>query len=165
MLVSRDSLSALTVAEIRTVCFRDGPDHYQVWNTENWKSLPVISVAPVRRPKLDESGKRYSFSQEKELMLEKMRTVLRIAAMFNHSSIVMGAFGVGHVFRNPPREVARMWKQLLFREEEFNGVFANIVFAIQTSQPGNGRAGASEHEIFQEEFDPSKIFESKYVRQ
>ena len=124
----------------------------------------MISVAPVRRPKLDESGKRYSFSQERDLMLEKMRTVLRIAAMFNHSSIVLGAFGVGHIFRNPAREVARMWKSLLFHEEEFHGVFANIVFAIQTNQPGNGRAGTSEHEIFQEEFDPSNIFESKYVK-
>lgn len=91
-------------------------------------------------------------------MVEKMRTVLRIAAMWNHPSIVLGAFGVGHIFRNPPREVARMWKLLLFQEEEFSGVFANVVFAIQTNQPGNGRAGATEHEVFQEEFDPSKIF-------
>ncbi|KAF2096529.1 hypothetical protein NA57DRAFT_58438 [Rhizodiscina lignyota] len=145
------------------VIFRDGPDHYQAWNQTDWKSLPVISVAPVRRPKLDESGKRYSFSQERELMLEKMRTVLRITAMYEHASVVLGAFGVGHIFRNPPREVARMWKQLLFHEEEFSGVFANVVFAIQTNQPGNGRAGSTEYEVFQEEFDPSKIFESKYV--
>ena len=91
-------------------------------------------------------------------------TVLRIAAMWGHSSVVLGAFGVGHIFRNPAREVARMWKQLLFHEEEFSGVFANVVFAIQTNQPGNGRAGSTEHEVFQEEFDPSKIFESKYVK-
>src|ERR1700761_6649239 len=89
-----------------TVLYRDGPEHYQLW--QEFKSLPVISVAPVRRPKLDESGKRYSFSQEKDLMFEKMRTVLRIAAMFKHADIVLGAFGVGHIFRNPAREVARM---------------------------------------------------------
>lgn len=97
-------------------------------------------------------------------MLEKMRTVLRIAALFQHTDIVMGAFGVGHVFRNPPREVARMWKHLLFNEPEFDGVFANVVFAVQTDQPGNGKSGLREHEIFQEEFDPSKVFDYKYLQ-
>ena len=78
--------------------------------------LPVISVAPVRRPKLDESGTKYSFSQEKELMREKMRTVLRLASYCGHTSICIGAFGVGPIFRNPVGEVARMWRKLLFEE-------------------------------------------------
>jgi uncharacterized protein (TIGR02452 family) len=147
-----------------TVLFRDGTAHFLPWAATEWKSLPVISVAPVRRPKLDESGMRYSFVQERDLMLDKMRTVLRIAAMYNHSSLVLGAFGVGHIFRNPAREVAKMWRQLLFHDDEFSGVFANVVFAVQTNQPGNGRAGSAEHEVFQDEFDPSKIFESKYVK-
>lgn len=141
------------------VVYRDGPDQYQFW--QEFKSLPVISVAPVRRPKLDESGKRYSFVQERELMLEKMRTVLRIAAYYGHPDLVLGAFGCGHVFRNPPREVARMWRQLLFQDPEFAGAFSNVVFAVQSSQPGNGRFGPQENEAFNAELaDASKIFES-----
>lgn len=93
-------------------------------------------------------------------MLEKMRTVLRIAAYYGHADVVLPAFGVGHVFRNPAREVARMWRHLLFHDDEFTGVFANVVFAIQTAQPGNGRAGIQENEVFKEEFEPSKIVEA-----
>lgn len=129
-----------------------------------FKSVPVISVAPIRRPKLDEGGKHYSFSQEQDLMLEKMRAVLRMAAMFGHTDIVMGAFGVGHVFRNPPREVARMWRALLFHDPEFCGVFSNVVFAVQKGQPGNGKSGVHEHDVFLEEFDPSKVYEFKYLQ-
>lgn len=97
-------------------------------------------------------------------MLEKMKSVLRMAALFGHTDIVMGAFGVGHVFRNPAREVARMWKALLFHDPEFYGVFTNIVFAVQVSQPGNGKSGAHEHAVFQEEFDPSKVYDFKYLQ-
>ena len=124
--------------------------------------MPVISVAPVRRPKLDETGTQYSFEQERELMLDKMRAVLRIAAAWGHKDICLGAFGVGPIFRNPAAEVARMWKSLLFHEKEFQGAFVNVVFAIETNQLGNAKGGASEHEIFRREFDPSNIFRTTY---
>ncbi|EON68913.1 hypothetical protein W97_08171 [Coniosporium apollinis CBS 100218] len=138
------------------VVYRDGPDHYELWR--DFRPLPVISVAPVRRPKLDESGTQYSFVQEKGLMMEKMRTILRIAAYAGHKDICLGAFGVGPIFRNPVAEVARMWRILLFHEEEFKGVFSNVVFAIESNQPGNSKGGASDFEVFREEFSPSKIF-------
>ncbi|KAL0259986.1 hypothetical protein SLS55_005729 [Diplodia seriata] len=144
----------------RGVVYRDGPESYQLWR--EFRALPVISVAPVRRPKLDETGTQYSFEQERELMLDKMRAVLRIAAAWGHKDVCLGAFGVGPIFRNPAAEVARMWKSLLFHEKEFQGAFVNIVFAIETNQPGNAKGGASEHEIFRREFDPSNIFRTTY---
>lgn len=143
------------------VVFRDGPDHYTLWR--EFRSLPVISVAPVRRPKLDETGTRYSFEQEKELMIEKMRTVLRIAAYCGNRDICLGAFGVGPIFRNPVGEVAKMWRTLLFHEEEFQGVFANVVFAIESSPPGHPKGGLPDLEVFRQEFDPSNIFHTTYV--
>ncbi|KAI9676829.1 MAG: hypothetical protein M1817_006668 [Caeruleum heppii] len=160
-------------ADSFAVVYRSGPDAYQVWG--EFKPLPVISVAPVRRPKLDGSGAQYSFVQEKELMLEKMRTVLRIAAKHEHRDLCLNAFGVGPVFRNPAGEVARMWKTILFSETEFRGMFTNVVFAIDTSQTGgaggtaaaggpssSSTEGISDVDVFRHEFEPSNIFPSPY---
>jgi uncharacterized protein (TIGR02452 family) len=142
--------------------FREGADkNYIPW--KEIRQLPVISVAPVRRPKLDELGTKYSFAQEKELMREKMRSVLRIASYCGHSNLCIGAFGVGPIFRNPVGEVAKMWRKLLFEEEEFRGVFTDVVFAIERN-PGcsTAKGGLSDLEVFQEEFDPSAIFPTRY---
>jgi hypothetical protein len=84
----------------------------------------------VRRPKLDPTGLKYSFEQEKELMREKMRTVLRMAVWWGYSDLALGAFGCGPVFRNPTREVATMWRDLLYFDAEFRGHFSNVVFAF-----------------------------------
>ncbi|KAF2176327.1 hypothetical protein K469DRAFT_682501 [Zopfia rhizophila CBS 207.26] len=142
--------------------FRRGPEHnYAIF--PEFKSLPVISVAPVRRPKLDETGTSYSFTQEKELMKEKMRTVLRIAAYCGHTAICLGAFGVGPIFRNPVVEVARMWRRLLFEEEEFHGAFTDVVFAVENSPAGNAaRGGLSDVDVFREEFAASTLFPTRY---
>ncbi|CAI6338848.1 unnamed protein product [Periconia digitata] len=139
--------------------FRGGPDqNYATFATDDIVSLPVISVAPVRRPKLDESGTQYSFAQEQELMKEKMRTVLRIAAYCGHRNLVIGAFGLGPIFRNPPRKVAQMWKELIFDEHEFRGVFTDVVFAIESSMVAPMKGDQSEANIFRDEFSPGRIF-------
>lgn len=148
----------------RTDVFRGTPEQdYATFETADITSLPVISVAPVRRPKLDETGTKYSFLQEKELMMEKMRTVLRIASYCGHRNLVLGAFGLGPIFRNPTREVARMWRILLFGEEEFHGVFTDIVFAIDSSMVSPpSKSGKTDAEVFREELDPSAIFPTRY---
>lgn len=129
---------------------------------KEFKAIPVISVAPIRRPKLDESGTDYSFSQEKELMKEKMRTVLRIAAARQHFDLCIGAFGVGFGFRNPATQIAIMWRELLFLEPEFQGVFSNIVFAVESASTGSSKGNLSDLEIFKKEFDPSNTHGTKY---
>lgn len=141
--------------------FRSGPDKgYQIW--KEFKALPIISVAPIRRPKLDESGVDYSFSQERELMKEKMRTVLRIAAARQHVDLCIGAFGVGFGFRNPAKQVACMWRELLFGEQEFQGAFSNIVFALESTACGSSKGTMSDFEIFRKEFDPSNTHKTSY---
>ena len=145
------------------VVFRSGPEKgYNVWS--DFKSLPIISVAPIRRPKLDESGMEYSFDQERELMKEKMRTVLRIAAASQHPDLCMGAFGAGPGFRNPVAQVASMWKDILFSEEEFSGVFANVVFAIESSANSGPKGSSTDLEVFEKEFHPSNIVRTAYRR-
>jgi hypothetical protein len=134
-------------------------------------ALPVISVPPIRRPKLDTAGKHYSFDAEKELMKEKIRTALRIAIFYNHPDIVLPAYGCGPVFKNPTREVANMFKDILFFEPEFIGQFSNVVFAFDdatsgspgsspssSSAGGSSSSGKSDMQIFKEVYDPSKIY-------
>ncbi|KAL8959315.1 MAG: hypothetical protein Q9193_003804 [Seirophora villosa] len=144
------------------VVFRSGPgDGYTPWS--KFKSLPIISVAPVKRPKLDESGREYSFEQEKGMMMNKMRSVLRIAAYHRHYNLCMGAFGVGPSFRNPAAQIASMWRTLLFEEDEFRGIFSKVVFAIESAGDGTASSATSDHDVFKKEFDPSNIVKTSYL--
>ena len=95
-------------------------------------------------------------------MKEKMRTVLRIAAAWHHRDLCMGAFGVGPSFRNPVRQVACMWKDILFSEPEFQGIFDNIVFAVEITAVGNSNGESSDHDVFKEIFDPSNIVRTTF---
>ena len=94
-------------------------------------------------------------------MKEKMRTILRIAIAQNHSDLCMGAFGVGFGFRNPPVQVARMWREILFSEAEFQGAFGNVVFAIESTS-GTNKDGSTDFDIFEREFAPSNVFKTSY---
>lgn len=53
--------------------------------------------------------------------------VLAIAALHEHTALILGAWGCG-VFRNGPAEVARLFAAAL--TEPFRGAFAEIVFAV-----------------------------------
>ncbi|KAL8760726.1 MAG: hypothetical protein Q9184_003106 [Pyrenodesmia sp. 2 TL-2023] len=144
------------------VVFRSGSeDGYTPWS--RFKHLPIISVAPIRRPKLNETGTDYSFAEEKEMMMKKMRSVLRIAAYHQHHDICMGAFGVGPGFRNPAAQIAAMWRALLFEEPEFNGIFSNVVFAIEKASDSTSKDGLTDHEVFRKEFDPANIVKTSYL--
>lgn len=135
--------------------------------------LPIISVCPVKRPKLDTSGKKYSFKQEKELMKDKIRTALRIAIYYGYPNLCIGSFGLGPVFRNPPEEVANMWKDAFLRDPEFVGHFHDVVFAFEPEHlaPSSSKSSskssksstkstsssARDIDIFRDVFNPSKI--------
>jgi hypothetical protein len=148
-------------------------------------ALPVISVPPVRRPRLVEPARqKYSFDDERDLMKEKIRSALRIAYYYGHSNICVGGFGCGPVFRNPPREVATMFKDLLFFEDEFIGHFSNVVFAFDPTEGGSSSSSSSssgsrssqgssssssssskkksDMEIFGEVLSPEKLYSTAY---
>ncbi|KAF3915166.1 hypothetical protein ABW20_dc0104615 [Dactylellina cionopaga] len=114
----------------RVAVIRGGPEqNYALWEEKEWRSVSVISVAPVRRPKVDESG-LYSFPQERELQREKMRAILRMAAYQGINDICLSPFGCGS-YKNPVEEVCQIWKELLLaRGSEFEGWFRNVVFAV-----------------------------------
>ncbi|KAH8819794.1 hypothetical protein F5884DRAFT_26559 [Xylogone sp. PMI_703] len=122
------------------VVFRSGPDKYQVW--QEYKALPIISVPPVKRPKLSATG-TYSFAQEKELMREKIRTALRIAIYYGYPNLVISSFGLGPGFRNPPEEVAIMWQEAFLRDPEFVGWFGDVVFAFDPPEGESSKGSPS----------------------
>ena len=72
---------------------------------------------------------------DKPILKEKIRTILRIGALKGHDSLVLGALGCG-AFCTPPAQMARLFHQVL-DEQEFQGCFKEIVFAIIDSSSSN----------------------------
>ncbi|KAF4344130.1 mitochondrial chaperone BCS1 [Fusarium beomiforme] len=120
------------------------------------QKLPVVSVLsiaalrtpPVRNITLNTakgpvSSTTYANPADRSLTKLKMRLCLRMAARRNHGLLVLGALGCG-AFRNPPKEVARCWLEVL-REPEFQGGWwEEIWFAVYD------RRGEGNLEIFEE---------------
>ena len=147
---------------MKAVVFRSGAENnYKLWRDH--KCLPVISVAPVRRPRLDISHTEYVFDEEKNITKDLIRTVLRIAHYHGHEDICICAFGIGPNFLHPTRQVASMWKDVLFSEAEFQGAFSNVVFVIE-SGPNSylGDEAPAVLEIFRREFDPANVVPTTY---
>ena len=70
-------------------------------------------------------------------MLNRIRTILRIAYNNGQRRLVLGAFGCG-AFACPPERVASLFKQTL-EEQEFQGIFREINFAIIEDNNSHGR--------------------------
>jgi len=88
--------------------------------------ISVITVAGVNNPDIDENGK---FTQQiAETIRCKIRTIVRLGLKNGNDSLVLGALGCG-VFRNPPEQVAQLFKEVL-NESEFKNKYSRIIFAI-----------------------------------
>ncbi|KEF52659.1 uncharacterized protein A1O9_11076 [Exophiala aquamarina CBS 119918] len=104
--------------------------------------LGVISVPAIFKP--DGSSDMLSFGDS--LLPEDGCTftvMLRVLGRQNRTHLVLGALGCG-AFRNPPKVIARTFKDIL-AEEEWRGYFDRIIFAI-IDRPG-GPTLAAFHEI------------------
>ncbi len=89
----------------------------------------VISVPAINRPDHFKVDGEYRLSRSmQESTKEKIRTILRIAGLHNHDSLVLSAFGCG-AFRNPPGHMAELFHQI-FDKDEFKYSFKTIVFTI-----------------------------------
>jgi uncharacterized protein (TIGR02452 family) len=102
-------------------------ENYLLYKTP--QTISMVAVAAIRRPKLitTESGFKYS-DQDRQVMVNKVQIILNAAAKFNHDCVILSAFGCG-AFKNPPEEVAGIFKQVL-DSPLFFGVFSRVVFAI-----------------------------------
>ncbi|KAK8195828.1 hypothetical protein BKA81DRAFT_322726 [Phyllosticta paracitricarpa] len=83
--------------------------------------VDVISAGMLRFPDLDggdddddeeDAPKRYAYPRDRELVIGKMRAVLRIARAKGIGKLVLGAWGCG-AYGNPVGEIARAWQTVL----------------------------------------------------
>ncbi|RHZ68564.1 uncharacterized protein CDV56_109678 [Aspergillus thermomutatus] len=119
--------------------------------------LPIVSVVSMAaqfKPAVviddNSTEQRYANEEDRDLMKDKMRLVLRIAATHGHRRLVLGALGCG-MFRHPKHDVADCWLEVM-EEKEFKGWFEAIVFAIVDTGNKTGNL-----EIFRECLDGVKL--------
>jgi len=96
----------------------------EVLVTKNSKLVPVVPFATsiVTVPAVVNP-------QHKDLQLvtDKIKRILEIAAENNHKVLILGAWGCG-VFNNDPQFVSGVFKNFL--NNQFQGVFETVVYAI-----------------------------------
>jgi uncharacterized protein (TIGR02452 family) len=86
-------------------------------------TAPAVNAGVVR------SREPENVSRIREVMNDRIRYVLALAAHHGHDALVLGAWGCG-VFANDPREVAELFAGHLLGQGRYAGAFAEVVFAI-----------------------------------
>ncbi|CAP64604.1 uncharacterized protein PODANS_5_8790 [Podospora anserina S mat+] len=113
------------------VVFRGPHDKYEKLPLEQWRSLPVVSVPPPRWPKLTQNGTKYSFADEREMVRDKLRGALRICAYYRYDTVVIGDFGLGNGYRNPPQELAELWREVFLYDPDLRGRIRCVMFVFE----------------------------------
>ncbi|KAK5654310.1 hypothetical protein OQA88_7488 [Cercophora sp. LCS_1] len=113
------------------VVFRGPHDRYEKLPPDQWQALPVISVPPARWPKLTNNGTKYSFAAERDMVKEKLRGALRICIFNGFTSIVIGDFGLGNGYRNPPQELAELWREVFLYDPDTRGRIRHVAFVFE----------------------------------
>lgn len=113
------------------VIFRGPHDYYRRIKPEHWSSLPVVSMPPVRGPKLSDGGTKFAFPLERELVRNKIRAALRICVLYGYRDIVIGDLGLGNQYRNPPRELAELWREVFLYDPDLRGWFNCVAFVFE----------------------------------
>lgn len=111
------------------VVYRGPHDRYE--KLDSWFDMPVVSVPPTRWPKLKENGLKYSFAEEREMTRDKLRGALRICLYNNYDRVVIGDFGLGNGYRNPPQELAELWRDVILFDPDLRGQFSYVVFVFE----------------------------------
>ena len=93
---------------------------------ENPFKTNFVAVAALRNPELADG--KYT-SADRERTLNKIRTILNVAALHGHTTLILSAFGCG-AFHNPPSEMALLFKQEL-ESSTYKGRFKKVIFAIK----------------------------------
>ena len=146
--------------------FRENEESGYCLTDKPWK-VNMIAVAGMNSPRLViENGEERIAPDLVEGVMNKIRTVLRIAADQGQKYLVLGALGCG-AFHNPPKHVAELFRDILC-EEEFFGAFKKICFAVKTSHTSKGDTNYSAFKNILDGFvpvlkvdPPGKIFELK----
>ncbi|XXH01988.1 hypothetical protein Hte_008352 [Hypoxylon texense] len=120
------------------VVFRGPHDQYQ--KLDQWHDLPVVSVPAARWPKLSgQQGQKYAFPLEREMVRNKMRAALRICVYYEHRAVVVGDFGLGNAHRNPPQELAELWRDVFLYDPDIRGRFDYVAFVFEDRHQSTAR--------------------------
>ncbi|KAG6047430.1 hypothetical protein E4U39_000483 [Claviceps sp. Clav50 group G5] len=113
-------------------------DNYEYLNPI--PDLPVVSVPPLRKPRVIGNGSLsrvigngsslYTYEKDKSFMREKLSGALRVCLDHRYDRVVIGDFGLGDGFNNPPQELAEVWRDLLLFDPNLRGQFQYVVFAF-----------------------------------
>ena len=135
----------------------DGHDLLDLTKPEDLPVVSCVSVAALLRPEIeigDMAGERYKHRQDRETMKQKIRVVLRIAAIRKHRMLVLGALGCG-AFKNPRDEVVLCWREVFVEAEFSGGWWETVVFAVM--EPGEDRDGKGNFGVFWRGLDGFQI--------
>ncbi|KAI0009660.1 hypothetical protein F4779DRAFT_362927 [Xylariaceae sp. FL0662B] len=119
------------------VVFRGPHDQYK--KLDQWYDLPVISMPAARWPKLSHGGSKYAFPLEREMVRNKIRAALRICAYYEHRTVVIGDFGLGNGNRNPPQELAELWREVFLYDPDIRGRFDYVAFVFEDQYQSTAR--------------------------
>ncbi|KAG6037273.1 hypothetical protein E4U40_006262 [Claviceps sp. LM458 group G5] len=92
--------------------------------------LPVVSVPPVLRPRGKRNGSLYLYEEDKFAMEAKIRGALRVCLYHKYDRVVIGDFGLGDGYHNPPQAVAEIWRHLFLFDPDLCGQFKSVDFAF-----------------------------------
>ncbi|KAG5992909.1 hypothetical protein E4U52_002440 [Claviceps spartinae] len=114
----------------QNVLVNTGPgDEYEALEPPSY--LHVISVNPLRRPRVKYGGSIYTYECDVKTMREKVNGALRICLHHRCNRVVIGDFGLGSIYRNPPKELAEIWRDLLLLDPVLRGQFERVIFAFE----------------------------------
>ncbi|KIH93933.1 hypothetical protein SPBR_06062 [Sporothrix brasiliensis 5110] len=116
------------------VIFRAPHDRYEKLPPTEWGVLPVCSVPPVRWPKLTQMGTKYSFAEERDMVKRKLRAALYICVARGYTSVVVGDFGLGNGYRNPPQEIAELWREVILWDADLRGRLEAVAFVFDDTR-------------------------------
>ena len=120
---------------IKTKCYSDtmiySPDVVYI-RDEQYAYLPEPKLADIITSPAVNLGVALSRGEDEEacyrMMKTRMRKILMLFYEMGNTHIILGAFGCG-VFRNDPKRIAQIWKELLIDEDMKSG-FHEILFAV-----------------------------------
>lgn len=117
-----------------SLVFRDASGH-DLPKSQRYH-VDVLSAAMLRSPDLiekDDGSQTWAEESNKEVVLAKMRLLMRAAVKNGIKRVVLGAWGCG-AYGNPVAEVAKLWRIVLVggnkgMKEAWEGI-EEVVFAI-----------------------------------
>eukprot|EP01083_Nonionella_stella_P169370 574224_1 len=120
-----ESFGSIYVPNVTVIRSNEAPLGYE-FLAKPFK-IAIVTAAMLNRPQYNNAFEYTNAT--KPVVEKKLKSVLRTAYDNGHDSIVLSAWGCG-AFRNPPVGQSKLWKNILLNDEEFEGKFKKIIFAI-----------------------------------